>query len=84
MFMAYDQYGNQHASKMYVDRKDGTYHIGYIIAGLWIEIFGLEGITFARKVTLHSRRTNAVIALPVNKRDAALEQRIRHESQRDT
>ena len=41
--------GIKHASKMYVDRPDGSYHVGYIIAGRWIEVFGLEGLTFATK-----------------------------------
>ena len=42
--------GRKHVSKMYVDRPDGAYHIGYIIAGHWITVFGLEGLTFATKV----------------------------------
>ena len=37
------------ASKMYVDRQDGAYHVGYIIKGHWITVYGLEGITFAKK-----------------------------------
>lgn len=44
-----EQLESQHAAKMYVDRPDGVYHIGYIIRGLWITVYGLEGITFATK-----------------------------------
>ena len=44
-----EQLGSNHVSKMYVDRPDGQYHIGYIILGHWIEVFGLEGVTFATK-----------------------------------
>jgi len=33
----------QHAGKMYIDRKDGkSYHIGYIIAGLWIQVYEIH------------------------------------------
>ena len=36
--------GRQHASKIYRDEKDGNArHVGYIIAGLWIEIFEVHG-----------------------------------------
>lgn len=41
--------GATHVSKMYMDRKDGTYHVGYIIRGHWVSVFGLEGLTFATK-----------------------------------
>ena len=40
----------KHADKMYVDRPDGAYHIGYIIRGCWITVYGLEGEVFATKV----------------------------------
>ncbi len=34
-----EQLGRCHAAKMYVDRKDGSVrHVGYIIAGLWINV----------------------------------------------
>ncbi len=42
-----EQLNSQHASKMYVDREDGSYHVGYIIRGCWITVFGLEGVKFA-------------------------------------
>ena len=42
-------FDRQHASKMYRDRKDGVYHVGYVIAGHWLEVFGIEGLTFATK-----------------------------------
>lgn len=42
-------FDRQHADKMYRDRKDGIYHVGYIIAGHWLEVFGTEGLTFAKK-----------------------------------
>ena len=32
-------FGHKHADKMYQDTKEGTKHVGYIIAGLWIELF---------------------------------------------
>ncbi len=44
-----EQLYTTHADKIYVDRMDGTYHIGYIICGHWINVYGLEGITFAKK-----------------------------------
>ncbi len=44
-----DQLYCKHASKMYVDRDDGYYHIGYVIAGHWITVYGLEGVTFAKR-----------------------------------
>jgi hypothetical protein len=31
--------GCKHVDKMYIDSKDGTYHVGYIIAGYWLEIY---------------------------------------------
>lgn len=31
--------GRSRAAKMYRDTKDGPRHVGYIVAGLWIEIF---------------------------------------------
>lgn len=35
--------GRAHASKMYRDKKDGrTVHVGYIIAGLWLEVFEVK------------------------------------------
>jgi hypothetical protein len=35
--------GYKHASKMYVDKLDGsTVQTGYIIGGLWIHVFKLE------------------------------------------
>jgi len=34
-----EMFGRQHASKMYLDTADGTKHIGYVIAGMWLEIF---------------------------------------------
>ena len=44
-----EQLNSKHASKMYIHRSNEIYHIGYIILGHWIEVFGLEGITFATK-----------------------------------
>ena len=39
----------QHASKMYVDKKDGTIvHIGYIIGGLWLTLYEVK--RFEKKV----------------------------------
>jgi hypothetical protein len=36
-------YGTSHVDKMYVDRKDGgVSHIGYIIAGNWIQLYMVE------------------------------------------
>ena len=43
------QLGSEHVEKMYVDRPDGAYHIGYIIRGHWITVFGLEGVAFATR-----------------------------------
>jgi len=44
-----DELGVKHAQKMFVDREDETFHIGYIIAGHWLTVYGLEGVTFATK-----------------------------------
>jgi hypothetical protein len=34
----------KHADKMYRDTKDGTgVHVGYIIAGLWLELYHVKG-----------------------------------------
>lgn len=36
-------FDRKHASKMYVDKKDGgTKHIGYIIAGYWLTVYKVE------------------------------------------
>jgi hypothetical protein len=33
-------FNRQHCQKMYQDTKDGkTRHVGYIIAGLWLDVF---------------------------------------------
>ena len=35
--------GRRHAERMYVDGRDGaTYHIGWIIAGLWLSVYTVE------------------------------------------
>lgn len=35
--------GRSHADKMYRDTKSGkTRHVGYIIAGLWLEVFAVH------------------------------------------
>lgn len=35
-----EHFGRCHASKMYVDLKDGgTRHVGYVIAGHWLNVF---------------------------------------------
>lgn len=31
-----------HVAKMYRDTKDGPRHVGYILAGLWIEIYDVS------------------------------------------
>ena len=38
--------GVKSASKIYVDTKDGTFHIGYIVADRWFTVLGLEGYVF--------------------------------------
>ena len=45
-----EQLERKSARKMYIDRKGNSYHIGYIIAGCWIAVYGLEGITFAKAI----------------------------------
>ena len=43
--------GRQHCARQFCDLKNGgTQHTGYIVAGEWWTIFGLEGVTFAREV----------------------------------
>lgn len=44
-----ERLGRKHAAKIYIDRPDGAYHIGYIVSGHWYTILGLEGETFAKK-----------------------------------
>jgi len=40
-----EKLGYKNASKMYVDKKDGTVlHIGYIIGNLWITLYKLDRI----------------------------------------
>ena len=40
-----EQLGYKNASKMYVDKKDGSsVHIGYIIGGNWITLYKVEPI----------------------------------------
>ena len=50
-YMAIDQYGHKdlmnrlyckHAEKMYVDTDEGTKHIGYVIAGLWLTLYEVK------------------------------------------
>lgn len=35
-------FDRKHADKMYRDVEDGVRHVGYIIGGLWIEIFKIS------------------------------------------
>ena len=38
-----DRLCRKHAAKMYRDTPDGSYrHVGYIIAGLWLEVFAVS------------------------------------------
>ena len=38
-----ERLGRKHADKMYIDTKSGkTYHVGYIIAGLWLTIYTVQ------------------------------------------
>ncbi len=34
-----EKLGRKHASKIYVDSKSGTKHVGYCIGGLWITVY---------------------------------------------
>lgn len=44
-----EHFGIQHASKMYVDTKDGkSMHIGYVVRGHWCRVLGVEGKVFAK------------------------------------
>ena len=45
------QIGSSHVDKMYVDARDEVFHIGYIIAGLWITVYGIEGTIFRKEQT---------------------------------
>jgi hypothetical protein len=37
-----DKLCRKHASKMYIDSKDGkAYHVGYIIGGLWLSVYSV-------------------------------------------
>ena len=41
-----DHLYRKHAAKMYVDDKDGKpKHVGYIIAGLWLDVFEVHNWT---------------------------------------
>ncbi len=33
------EFDRKHANKMYIDREGKTYHIGYIVAGLWLSLY---------------------------------------------
>lgn len=37
-----EQLGRTHANKMYRDIKGKSVHVGYIIGGLWIEIYQVK------------------------------------------
>lgn len=40
-----EKFGRKHAAKMYRDKKDGSsVHVGYIIAGQWLELFSVQSI----------------------------------------
>lgn len=40
-----ERIGSKHASKMYRDCTDGSSrHIGYVIGGLWIELYTMKSI----------------------------------------
>ena len=47
-------HGTQHAEKMYCDRGDVAYHIGYIVADHWYTVLGLEGVTFATEAGMNT------------------------------
>lgn len=36
------QLGRHHAAKMYRDVEGGARHCGYVIAGLWIDVFAAQ------------------------------------------
>jgi hypothetical protein len=39
------RFGRKHASKMFIDDKDGkSYHTGYVIAGLWLSLYKVEPV----------------------------------------
>jgi hypothetical protein len=47
-----EYYGRQHAERIYIDDKQGdVWHIGYVVAGQWFTVYGLEGVTFRKKVS---------------------------------
>lgn len=74
-----EQIGRKSANKMYVDRPDGSYHVGYIIAGCWITVFGLEGVVFAKR---EFRPSNPYISpddIELNTQTALQFQRDRHQ-----
>ena len=40
-----ERLGRTHVDKMYIDDKDGnTYHIGYIIGGLWLRLYEVSPV----------------------------------------
>jgi len=45
-----EKFCRQHAERIYRDGSLGTLHVGYIIAGLWLEVYGIEGGKFAKPV----------------------------------
>jgi hypothetical protein len=43
------QLGRRHATKMYIDHKDGkTFHVGYVIGGLWLTLYSVAPFERAR------------------------------------
>ena len=37
-----EKLGRQHAAKMYLDVSGRARHCGYVIAGLWIDVFAVQ------------------------------------------
>lgn len=40
-----DHFGRKHAEKMYRDANGKPRHVGYVIAGLWLEVFRVCDLT---------------------------------------
>jgi hypothetical protein len=55
-----EKFCRQHADKMYVDGSFGTLHVGYIIAELWLNVYGVEGRKFARLVQTITKPENLI------------------------
>ena len=37
-----NRFDRKHAERIYIDRKGETYHVGYVITGLWLTLYEVK------------------------------------------